>query len=122
MTEQEATELIATKLMDRVVVRDPHRPELIFTRKDSSSLLMHEHSSAYEMEPFNPFHDSNHARMVKDHIGYTAPHIYAPRLAKRLNLPPKVEDWTWVDAFSYHNAPDADCMWAVVDILKEIEK
>lgn len=121
MTEQEANKLIATKLMGWK--KKPCFPgSKTYYWLNSDDQYMFSLKDDYDEEEFNPFHDSNHARMVKDHIGYTAPHIYAPRLAKRLNLPPKLEDWTWVDAFSYHNAPDDVCIWAIVDVLKEMEK
>lgn len=122
MPEQEATELIATKLMgwkSRFLGEEQALARGLTPFVSGNGAYYDDDTFIAYIDLFNPFHDSNHARMVKNHIGYIAPHTYAQALAKRLNLPSKIEDWTWVDAFSYHNAPDADCMWAVVDALKE---
>lgn len=115
MNEQEATELIATKLMHAGKITENGLVGYRFGSKHGDGVIFN----------WNPFTDSNHARMVKDEIyskGLGAKYIQALMYCLWPVNRPSMHLMLLEDFFELHNAPDDVCMWAVVDVLEEVEK
>lgn len=125
MPEQEATELIATKLMgwkSRFLGEEQALARGLTPFVSGNGAYYDDDTFIAYIDLFNPFHDSNHARMVKDAVekkgdGFICK--YMKFLFQRLR---PFHDGNVRNMFLMNNAPDDVCMWAVVDALKEIEE
>ena len=130
MIEQEATELIATKLMGWTRVMEAtdgdsdcelsnlfvkNLSETTFKTTDGTYLQVGK-ISIFPGGNWDPFNNSNHARMVKNRLEEAGLVVeYIMKLMEQY-LPIEI-DPSATKMFSIHNAPDDVCMWAVVNVL-----
>lgn len=125
MTEQEATELIATKLMglkQRFIGAEQTISRGLQPLVSGPGAYYDGDTFIAYIDLFTPFHDSNHARMVKDAVekkgdGFLCK--YMKFLYQRLR---PFHNENVKNMFLMNNAPNPECMWSVVDALKEVEK